>query len=91
MSQHFNALPMCDSCVLQNVLLDTECVTAKLADVGLARLIDNTSTRTNSSHLHGWTLAYAAPVRPFASVAAMGQLWQSLCRPACSSVSCAAL
>eukprot|EP00891_Asterochloris_glomerata_P000059 jgi/Astpho2/59/Aster-04536 len=44
-----------------NVLLDTECMTAKLADVGLARLIDNTSTRTNSSHLHGWTLAYAAP------------------------------
>lgn len=58
-------------------------MTAKLADVGLARLIDNTSTRTNSSHLHGWTLAYAAPVRPFASVAAM-RLWQSMCRPSLS-------
>ena len=64
MSQHCIALPIHDTCALQNVLLDTECMTAKLADVGLARLIDNTSTRTNSSHLHGWTLAYAAPVRP---------------------------
>ena len=76
MSQHFIAFPMNDTCALQNILLDNECLTAKLADVGLARLIDNTSTRTNSSHLHGWTLAYAAPVRPFASVAAVGP-WQS--------------
>ena len=44
--------------LLQNVLLDASWSVAKLADVGLARVMDSA---TGLSQQHGCTFAYAAP------------------------------
>ena len=45
--------------MLQNVLLDASWDLAKVADCGLARMLD---TGTGLSNEHGCTFAYAAPV-----------------------------